>query len=367
MVQQTHAVHGGDFFKAIGEEFEDLGRSASVVSADVLDAWYDPSPNAVGKVAQWLPWLMRTSPPTHGEGLRRVLARTRGLPEEALLLGSGTSSLMYAAFPRLVRADDLVVLLDPMYGEYAHLFENVLGCRVRRHRLPSEEGFRPHPERIAEDCRDAALLVLVNPNSPTGNGMDTEALAELLRRLSPRCRVWVDETYVDFAPDGWSGEPLVPHDPRLIVCKSMSKFYALSGLRIGYLAADPDWIRALEPMSPPWSVGLIAQVAAVEALKDRAYYRAMRDRTAELRADLAASLSTLPGVRKVYPSVTNFLLFRVGEPGAAEVARRCSERGVFLRNCDSLSPRFRDDHLRTAVKDAETNLRILDALAAALA
>ncbi|MEJ5171222.1 MAG: histidinol-phosphate transaminase, partial [Fimbriimonadales bacterium] len=346
MCSTNHAVHGGDFFQAIGEEFDDLSRSASVVSADVLDAWYDPSPRAVEKVREWLPWLMRTSPPTHGEGLRRVLARERRIPEEAILLGSGTSSLMYLAFPTLAARNDRVVLLDPMYGEYSHILERVIGCDVVRHELRPEDGFEPDPGRIAADCRDASLLVMVNPNSPTGNGFNGDRMESLLRALPSTCRVWLDETYVDFAPEGWCCERLAARDPRLIVAKSMSKFYALSGLRVGYVVADPDWIARLEPMSPPWSVGLIAQVAAVEALRDADYYGEMRRRTEEARRELARELETVPGVEHVYPSVTNFLLFRVGRPGAAEVVRRCREDGVFLRNCDSLSPRFRDDHLR---------------------
>ena len=366
MDSAKHAVHGGDFFKAIGEEFEDLSRSGSVVSADVLDAWYDPSPRAIEKVRRWLPWLMRTSPPTHGEGLRRVIARTRGIPEEAVLLGSGTSSLMYLAFPSLARRDSLAVLLDPMYGEYSHILERVIGCRVVRHQLSAADGFRPDPERLAADCREASLLVMVNPNSPTGNGLDGPGMERLLRLLPPDCRVWIDETYVDFAPEGWCCEAIAARDRRVVVAKSMSKFYALSGLRVGYLVANPEWIASLEPMSPPWSVGLVAQVAAVEALRDPEYYASVRRSTEESRRHLELELAALPGVEAVYPSVTNFLLFRVGRPGASEIVRRCRELGVFLRNCDSLSPRFRDDHIRTAVKDAESNRRILEALRQAL-
>ncbi len=366
MDSAKHAVHGGDFFHAIGEEFEDLSRSGAVVSADVLDAWYDPSPRAVEKVRLWLPWLMRTSPPTHGEGLRRVIARSRGIPEESILLGSGTSSLMYLAFPTLADRGSLAVLLDPMYGEYSHILERVVGCRVVRHELSAAEGFRPDPGRLAADCREASLLVMVNPNSPTGSGLNAEGMERLLSLLPSGCRVWIDETYVDFAPEGWCCERIAARDRRVIVAKSMSKFYALSGLRVGYLVGDPEWIARLEPMSPPWSVGLIAQVAAVEALRDPDYYAEARRITEEKRVGLARELASLSGVEAVYPSVTNFLLFRVGRPGAAEIVRRCRELGVFLRNCDSLSPRFRDDHLRTAVKDDEANRRILEALRLAL-
>lgn len=359
MGPQKHAFHGGGFFRAIGEDFQHLERSDDVISADVLDAWYDPAPGAISKVAEWLPFLMRTSPPTHADGLKDAIARHRRLDREQILIGSGTSSLMYLAFPHLVAAGDAVTLLDPMYGEYRHIFQNVIGCQVRLHELQSESDFRPSLDTLASDCVESRLLVMVNPNSPTGVGVDLEFVKALLLKLPPTCRLWIDETYVDFAPAGSSAESLVKQDPRLIIAKSMSKFYGLSGLRIGYLVASPDLVQRLEPFSPPWSVGLIGQVAAVEALKDRGYYAQMAKETAELRDELTLGLGALRGV-SVYPSVTNFVMFRVGDPGAQKLVDLCKEDHLHLRNCDSLSPRFANDHVRTAVKDAETNRRILD-------
>ncbi len=363
----VRAVHGGAFFDAVGTDFQTLERSGEVVNADVLDAWYDPAPGVLEALRAHLAWLVKTSPPTHGEGLVQAIADARGLDPSSVLLGAGTSSLMYLAFPRLVAPGDRVCVLDPMYGEYSHIFEHVLGVETVRCELDPDDGFRPRLEALLRAAKGCRLVVLVNPNSPTGVHVDRALVEGLLSGLPSETRVWIDETYIDFAPGTPSAEPLVGTDPRLTVAKSLSKFYALSGLRAGYLATSPQFVADLAPMSPPWSVGLLAQVAAVEALRDPGYYAARAEETAVLRGSMAEALAALPGVTRVFDSVANFLLFELVRPLAASVCAATATTGVFLRDCDSLSPRFQGRYVRTAVKGEAENARIVAALAAALA
>src|SRR5437764_9404775 len=88
--------HGGRFFEAIGTDFQTLGREAHVISADVLDAWFDPAPQVIRKVREFIPFLLRTSPPIYAEGLVRAIARTRGLSEDSILTGAGSSDLLFS-------------------------------------------------------------------------------------------------------------------------------------------------------------------------------------------------------------------------------------------------------------------------------
>ncbi len=361
-----HAFHGGASFDAIGSDFADLSRRHAVVDADVLDAWYEPAPAVLATLRENLAWLVKTSPPTHGDGLRAAVAARHGLSPRHVMLGGGTSSLMFLAFPKLVGAGDTVAILDPMYGEYRHIFEAVIGARVVDCELREEQGFRPDPAAIAATVREsgATLLVMVNPNSPTGVAMGSGQLRALLAALPADCRVWIDETYVDFVPDVPTAETLVGSDPRVIVAKSMSKFFALSGLRIGYLCAAPDVIAPLETWNPPWSAGLLAQCAAMRALQEYAWYRERAAETHVLREALAARIGAVPGLRP-FASTTNFVLFATERTPAATLVLRCREQGVFVRDCASLSPRFGDRFVRTAVKDATANEKIVAAIAAA--
>ncbi|GAB4137140.1 MAG: threonine-phosphate decarboxylase CobD [Planctomycetota bacterium] len=363
--RQPHAFHGGASFAAIGMDFADLDRRRFIVDADVLDAWYEPAPAVLDEVRRHLPWLLKTSPPTHGEGLRRRIAARHGLDPAQVLVGGGTSSLMYLALPRLVRRGSRVALLDPMYGEYRHIVERVLGASVATCDLLEARRFLISPEAVAGAARGCDLLILVNPNSPTGTFLDRDGLRCLLD-LAPRtCRIWIDETYVDFAPTVPTSEPLVLEDSRLIVAKSMSKFFALSGLRIGYLACAPDLAADLEPWNPPWSAGLLAQVAAMRALDAMDYYLARAEETRRLRGLLGAGIAAIEGLVP-FEGAANFVLFRTNAVPAAELVARCRAHGVYLRDCDSLSPRFQGRFVRTAVKDETSCERILKALRAAV-
>lgn len=356
-----HAVHGGDFFQAIGEEFGELWRSREVISADVLDAWYDPAPGVLESLNEHLPWLVKTSPPTHGEGLVRVISKARQIHSDCLAIGSGSSSLSYLALPRLLSPGSKAVILDPTYGEYAHLFGNVLGLDLHRVALDPEREFMPDVEEITQAAEGASIVILVNPNSPTGVSMSKGNLVKLLGSLGKDTLLWLDETYVDFDPDCPTLEQMAAEDKRLIVSKSMSKYYALSGMRVGYLACHPAVARQFRELSPPWSVGLLAQVAAVRALEDPGYYRTTAEATAANREELTRGLAAIPGVRP-FRSVANFILMRLEGVTSAALTESTAKRGVFLRDCDSLSEWFGGRYVRTAVKDRESNRRIVDAI-----
>ena len=112
----TTCYHGGAFFEAIGDEFETLEAASRVISADVLDAWFDPAPAVLDALREHLPFALRTSPPTNAEGMQRVIARSRGVPAESVLVGSGSSDLIFLALRHWLTPASRVLILDPMYG-----------------------------------------------------------------------------------------------------------------------------------------------------------------------------------------------------------------------------------------------------------
>lgn len=361
-------AHGGAFFEALGEEFDDLGRRGDIVNADVLDAWFDPAPGVVAALHEHLPWLLRTSPPTRSEGLVRVIARARGVPEAHVLAAGGSSELIFLALPRFVSRGAKALLLDPTYGEYAHLLGKVIGARVERFPLSRAAGWRPDADALAAAVRASRpeLLVIVNPNSPTGVHLPRAGLEAVLAALPPGAKAWVDETYVDYAGPGASLEAFAAASDRVVVVKSMSKVYALSGVRAAYAVGPRALLDPLRTFVPPWAVGLLAQVAAVRALEDPAWYAARWAETHALRARLAADLRAL-GL-DVVEGCTNFLLAHLpaSGPTAAVLVARCMAGGVYLRDCGDLGATMGDRTVRTAVKDAATNARIVAAIAAAL-
>jgi histidinol-phosphate/aromatic aminotransferase/cobyric acid decarboxylase-like protein len=365
--RQTACYHGGAFFHAIGDGFETLERKNVIINADVLDAWFDPAPSVVTKLAAHLPFALKTSPPAGCDGMRRAIARARGVPADSVLPGAGSSDLIFAGLRHWVTPRSCVLILDPMYGEYAHVLERVIGARVDRLPLSRTRSYDlTIADLSAHIRRGYDWVVLVNPNSPTGRHVARHDL-ELRLAEAAGTRWWIDETYVDYAGQGQSLETYAAASTNVVVCKSMSKAYALSGARAAYLCGPAGMVDELRPLCPPWSVSLPGQIAAVEALNASDYYRARWEETGVLRAELREGLLGLGW--DVVPGCANFLLCHLpaAAPEAAALAERARTRGLFVRDVASMGTSVDARTLRIAVKDRGTNGAMVEILRITLA
>ena len=354
--------HGGAFFDAIGRDFDHLDRITDVINADVLDAWFPPSPLVTEALSEHLEWATRTSPPTASEGLTERIAASRGVAPASILAGAGSSDLIFLALPRWLSPSSRVLITDPGYGEYAHVFENVIGCSVTRLELHREDNYSLGLEALEQALGgEFDLVVLVNPNNPTGQHVPREGLEGVLRRAPASTVFWLDETYVDFVGEDQSLERFAAGRSNVVVCKSMSKAYALSGLRVGYLCAHPSVVESLRRFTPPWAVSLPAQLAAVRALQAPMYYQDRYQETHDLRAELTADLEARTSI-EVVPGVANYLLCHLPAdgPDASAFLSACQQHNLFLRDVSLTSPVIDSSTFRTAVKDLRTNRKMVE-------
>lgn len=360
--ESDHCSHGGSFWEVLGEEFSDLTRSRQIVNADVLDAWFDPAPAVLSAIADNLSLLVRTSPPTHAKGLVQAISRARGIPESSVLPAAGSSALIFLAFQSWLNQNSRVLLLDPMYGEYRHLFENVIKCKVDSVVAKAENDFRVDLQEVEEQLRTGYdALVFVNPNSPTGTLLPPSAIAEVMSRF-PNTLFWIDETYIDYCGAENSLERFASKSANVFVSKSMSKVYALSGLRAAYMVGPSAEIDRLSRLVPPWAVSLPAQVAAVTALSEHEYYAAQYSATAELREELVSKLHSECEI-KAFPSVTNCLLCEIpAEHSADDLVERARKQNLFIRSGAGIHPSLGPNTVRIAVKNKITNEKIVSIL-----
>jgi len=353
--------HGGAFFEAIGTEFDDLNKRLQIINADVLDAWFDPAPEVTRGIEKHFSWICKTSPPTDCAGMAKGIAKIRGLKPEQILTGSGSSDLIFLAFREWLSASSRVLILDPTYGEYNHVLENLIGCRVDRIHLQRESNYTLDLEElIARAKSNYDLIVLVNPNSPTGQHVPASSLIDALRQIPSNTRIWVDETYVEYCGKDQSLEKFATSTTNIVVCKSMSKVYALSGLRAAYLCASAIQLEKLRSIAPPWAVSLPAQMGALLALKEQTYYEKCYTLTHVLREEFTKKLLEIKSL-EVIQSKVNFVLCFLPEhgPDAATVVARCKEKGLFIRDVSSMGKNFNKHTLRIAIKDKETNDKMI--------
>jgi histidinol-phosphate/aromatic aminotransferase/cobyric acid decarboxylase-like protein len=205
------------------------------------------------------------------------------------------------------------------------------------------------------------LFVWVNPNSPTGLHVSKPDVEAVMRESSACKRVWIDETYIEYAGSEHSMESFATKSENVIVCKSMSKVYALSGLRAAYLCASPHQLEELKVITPPWSVSLPAQIAATYALHANDYYALRYRETKDLREKLVQELSVM-GITEIIPGIANFVMFHLPETmdTAETIVKTCRDQGLFLRNLAGMGSEVGHRAMRMAVKSEETNNRMLD-------
>ncbi len=352
--------HGGSFFGAVGEDLQSLENTKKVINADVLDAWFPPSPNVLKILQQNLSWLLQTSPPTYANGLIKVISEVRGVKKSCILPGAGSSDLIFLFFKTFLNETSRVLIIDPCYGEYVHVLQNVIQCRLTRFTLLREKGFVVDTASLLTEIQAGYdMVVLVNPNSPTGVYMPKTEMLKILCLIPQSTLVWIDETYIEYAGTNESLEQLADKTENIIICKSMSKVYALSGIRAAYMCCSPHLIETLKTFTPPWAISLPAQAAAIEALKEKAYYQIKYEETHALRNGLKNKLLSL-GIYEVIDGVANFLLFYLPEKfPVRRFIEYCREENLFLRDVSNMGDSLGSNAVRIAVKDEETNDKMI--------
>ena len=351
--------HGGASWDESGFDFN---HRDSIIVADVLDSPFPPCPEVLEIITNQLERCCQESPPTHSEELKETISKVRNISVENIIVSSGSSSLMFSCLPRLLNKDSKVLILSPMYGEYEHVLKHIIGCEVTLFPLYPDDGFVLDIDSLIEISRSHDAVILVNPNSPTGvfsNGM--KYLIEELNNpnIKSNCNtIWVDETYIDYIENSISMESLVPKYSNLIICKSMSKCYSLSGLRVAYLASQKS--DYLKKYIPPWSVSLPAQLAAIHALRNPSYYVENYRIIHKEREFLSDKLSSIGF--KVYPGVANYILTSLPEDTnfiSKTFIEACREKKLFLRDAQNMGITLTNKSVRFAIRSPEENKKVL--------
>lgn len=275
-----------------------------------------------------------------------------GVPEDHLVVGAGADEVLDIVAKTFLDNGDLVVTSAPTYPMYT-IVTAQMGGIVRR--VPLRGDFSPDVRSLLEAAGEAKIMWHCNPNSPTATATEPAEVERLL--ADAPCMVVIDEAYAEYL--GWSAVPLVARHPNLVVIRTMSKAFAMAGMRLAWAVAQPAVAELLNRVRPPNSVCRVTARLGAAALRDLVSMRAHVDAVLAQREPLAAGLRSLGAA--VYPSRTNFLLTRWAGTAEAQAAYDWLEaRGMIVRNYADhpLLP----GHLRITVRTGEQNRRLLAAL-----
>ncbi len=356
--------HGGNIYRAAEKlgvnEYEIIDFSASINPLGV--------PKSVLSGIKDSMRYLYNYPDPDAKQFTRALAGHFAINPESILCGNGSTELIYLVIRAL--KPERILIPAPTFSEYEQAAGD--GREIVHYALNARDNFAVNPDSFIAAMAGGSdstsyktslttsvdMTFLCNPNNPTGGitrKTDMLKIAEAAREL--KCHLVIDEAFIDFTPD----ESLineVEDNPYLIVLRSLTKFYALSGLRVGYGVFPLTLIDTIRKHKEPWTVNTLAQVAGIAALKDETYkedaFKIIKNERKTLEDGFR--LLKIP----YFPSAANFYLIQFDK--TRDVINALSEKGILLRDCSN----FRNldgSYARVAVKSNRDNMRLLKEMA----
>ena len=290
-------------------------------------------------------------------GFKERLGKSIGLPPGMqLMLGNGSDELIHLIILACAKPVTTVLAPAPSFVMY-ELSARFDHCNYVG--VPLKDNFALDTEQMLQAIAEhrPAVVFIAYPNNPTGNLFDRGGIDAILR-AAPGIVV-IDEAYLPFAQETWM--PQLKRTPNLLVMRTLSKL-GLAGIRLGYLAADADWIEQFEKLRPPYNVNVLTLAAADLMLENMSILDAQAAALRGERGKLLSQLQATPGVR-AFDSAANFILFRVANADAVFAALK--QRGVLIKNVAPTHPLLAGC-LRVTVGTVAENETFMKALRASL-
>jgi threonine-phosphate decarboxylase len=352
--------HGGNIF--------DIARQLGTEPSDVIDfsASINPlgiSPLARKSIINALDSLVHYPDNSHRE-LKQALATYHGLSPANIAVANGSTEIIYHLPGMLPGSRALII--SPSFNEYVRSLVQQ-HWEIRHFILKPESNFAidlAALEHALAEGYDA--LYLCNPGNPNGTLYTLKTIEKIYRLCSASGTFLVlDEAFMDFCEDSSAKRFIVEGDNGLVL-RSMTKFFGIPGLRLGYALSGSAMAERLDAMGGPWSVNTLALAAGVAALQDKEHNQRTIEYIHQERRNLHKRLSEIKQL-KVYPSSANFLLAEITNGmSAMELRDRLLQQRLLIRDCTNftgLSPQF----FRVAVRTMEENERLVGALKGILA
>lgn len=295
---------------------------------------------------------IRSYPDSNSTELKEEMKRWLGIHDKNVLVGNGSTELIYL-IARALRPTCALIPV-PTFNEYERSLHSV-GCQSTYLPLKERQSFRFDMADMVSHLSQIDILYLCNPNNPTGVLYKRNEILSLLDKAEKRgVFVVIDEAFMDFTDNETVTDEAMKRK-NLIVIKSLTKFFGIPGLRLGYLIAHSTLIEQLSCFKEPWTVNVFAQKAGVACFRDHAFRIQTKRVIDRERTYMLNELSKLKGL-KPYASATNYLLIRIVKPGlsSGRLYDRMARQGFLIRDCSSfrgMGNRF----IRVALKKRRHN------------
>ncbi|NJR39468.1 MAG: threonine-phosphate decarboxylase [Leptolyngbyaceae cyanobacterium CSU_1_4] len=321
-----------------------------------------PPPSAIAAIQANWDSLTHYPDPRYLD-LRKVLAAHHQIDPAWVLPGNGSAELLTWASRELADLPS-TALITPAFGDYFRALKS-FGATVHPCPIALEypqgvalSASQPLPSSLSW-LPPAAGLLLNNPHNPTGAMFSVEAIRPLLEQF---LLVVIDEAFMDFVlpHQQQSLMALITQYPNLVILRSLTKFYSLPGLRLGYAIAHPDRLQRWQEWRDPWSVNVLAEAAAIAVLQDRAFQQQTYDWLEHTRSPFYQQLANISGLQP-FPGAANYFLIQSDYPVLQLQQELLQQHQVLIRDCTSFTE-LGDRYFRIAIRTPLENDRLLKGL-----
>lgn len=358
----TPYFHGGNVWK--------ISKKYNIPVNQLLDFSISTNPlgapeKALESIRNHLNLIHHYPDPDH-EWLLKALAKSTQVKPDNIIVGNGSTELIYLFNEVFLENSYEAVIPVPTFSEYKAAIERSGGNMIFLECDPTKN-FKLNLEELENSITEKTrILFLCNPNSPTGHLYEKDDLLKVVKLAAEKnALVFIDEDYIDFVDDNkrYSMAEYVNYYSNLFILRSLTKFYGLAGLRIGFGIGSPKLIMTLKNVQMPWSVNSLAMYATVEAVTDVDFIKTSRLLISKSRKQMQTMLKAIPWL-KVYPSETNFILNEIieGSLTSTQLAEELAKKGFLIRDCedfDGLNNKF----FRVTVRRPEENKKLVEQIA----
>ena len=371
MNKEKTDFHGGNIYKIFREKNIDkiLDYSSNINP-------YGLPENLKKEIFEKLFVLERYPDPDYIE-LREKIAEKNNLNIENIIVGNGATEIIFL-FMKIL-SPKKVLIVSPTFGEYERAIKSSIladdSLEINYFELKEAENFVLNIKNLETELENNYdLLILCNPNNPTGQFLKLKKLEEILKICEQKnTKLFVDEAFVEFVED-WENESIInskENKENLFVIRAFTKFFAIPGLRLGYgICFNNNLLKKMLEKKEPWSVNNIADLAGKTVLDDENYIQKTKEWIKDQKKYMYENLNKIEGLR-AYKTEVNFILLKIEdnllEKGldVKNLRKKMLEKGILIHDASNFI--YLDKHyFRLAIKDKLNNEKVIETLTSIL-
>lgn len=348
-------LHGGNIYKFQREGKNDiLDYSSNINPLGVPQKFIDIAKESFNKLVNY--------PDPYCIDLRKKIAKFNSVDMNNIIVGNGATEILFLYIRAL--KPKKVLILAPCFAEYERALKSV-SAKISYFELKESDNFYPNIENLKKEIEtnNYDLLLFCNPNNPTGQFIKLQDIKKIMDICENKnTKIFVDEAFIEFTEDWQKKTVSLFKNKNIFIMRAFTKFFAIPGLRLGYgIGFNDEILNKMWDEKEPWTVNTFANLAGLVMLDDKEYIEKSKNWILEEKKFMYKELSEFQYI-KAYKTECNFILLKIQNISSASLRDKMIEKNILIRDASNF--KFLDYHfVRLAIKDRESNIKVLEALA----